>query len=126
VPSEEERRAFELAKDHRISKLSLISSAANLYGQKIADPTLVLQAAQMWWGWLVNEDGADVVPVATPAPVSVNNVAAGPVCDVCGKPLTEVAFKSGKPSWTPQQLADFGQAKYGKVLCKAHYFGAKV
>jgi hypothetical protein len=125
VDPAEERRAYEAAKDRRISRLSLISSAANLYSEKIADPQLVLAAAQMWESWIYGDvvvtNGTATVTSPAPAPASSPS---GPVCDECGQPLTEVAFKTGK-TWTVQQLADFGMAKYGKALCKQHYFGKK-
>lgn len=114
------------AKDRRISRLSLISSAANLYAQKIADPVLVLQAAQMWENWIYGAEGAMTQQSngATAQPLAP--VQTGPVCAVCGNPLTEVKFKSGKADWSVQDLANNGQAKYGQILCKAHYFGKKV
>jgi hypothetical protein len=119
--------ANDPATDRRISRLSLISSGANLYSQKIADPNLVLAAAQMWETWVYSGQATlDSIAAAAangvePTPVPI---ATGPVCAECGNPLTEVQFKTGK-TWTVQQLADFGMGKYGKFLCKQHYFGSK-
>jgi hypothetical protein len=130
-------QAAQAAKDRRISRLSLISSASTLYGSKIADPQLVLNAAKMWEVWVYDDgfptlprevvNGPTVAPayptdvtVPTPPPAAPT----GPVCAVCGNPLTEVSFKTGK-HWSVQELANYSQSKYGQLLCKSHYFGKK-
>ncbi|HEY8476246.1 MAG TPA: Rad52/Rad22 family DNA repair protein [Chloroflexota bacterium] len=41
-------------------------------------------------------------------------------CEECGQPLVETRFKDGT-SWTPTQLAAYGQRKHGRVLCMEHY-----
>lgn len=113
------------ATDRRISRLSLISSAANLYaGSKLVDPDIVLTTAKGWEAWVydgqpvVSGNGTETFAPAMPAPVLA------PTCAECGNPLTEVRFKTGN-TWTPETLAQLGQQKYGRVLCKQHYFGKK-
>ena len=122
--------ANDPATDRRISRLSLLSSAADLYAQKIADPQLVLAAAQMWEAWVYAEPAVvvtnGVAMQSLPLPPSTLPTVGAPagVCAVCTTPLSEVKFKSG-PSWQAWQLAEKSQAKYGKLYCKTHYFGSK-
>lgn len=111
------------ATDRRISRLSLISSAANLYAQK-GDPADVLSAAQMWESWVYAVQESANGRTITTVPIAPAPVAPGLVCSICGALLTEVSFKKGN-TWTPEYLAQQGQAKYATILCKQHYFGKK-
>jgi hypothetical protein len=107
------------ATDRRISRLSLISSAANFYAGKTADPAVPLATAQEWEAWVY--EGMPAAPsngAYTPAPASV------PMCAECNAALTPVNFKKGN-SWPVEQLASQSLSKFGKVLCKTHYFGRK-
>jgi hypothetical protein len=103
------------AKDLRISRLSLISSAARLYAALPPDPDLVLAAAQRWERWVYSTEA-----------ITTTNGVVTPVahCEECDAPLTSVTFKKGNV-WTPEYLEAQGKAKYGRVLCKMHYFGKK-
>ena len=107
------------ATDRRISRLSLISSAANLYAGKTADPSIVLQAAQEWESWIYA-----VQSMPTPSNGSAPPPEAVPACEECGNPLTQVMFKNGN-AWSIAHLASQGSTKFGRVLCKTHYFGKK-
>lgn len=42
------------------------------------------------------------------------------VCAECGEELTDTKFRDGT-SWTPAQLAAYGNRKHGRVLCMADY-----
>lgn len=107
------------ATDRRISRLSLISSAANFYAGKSADPNVVLNAAIGWEEWVYQgqpavTNGVSEAPAPEPAPT----------CAMCGNPLTPVQFKNGNV-WPIPYLVTQGQTKYGQILCKTHYFGKK-
>jgi len=116
------------ATDKRISRLSLVSSAASFYaGNSDADLDTVLDAAKAWETWIY--EGQPVAQTTAPPAVQYTSngkeVTRGPTCAVCGNPLTEVAFKKGN-TWPIDYLAQQGITKYGQVLCKQHYFGKKV
>lgn len=106
------------ATDRRISRLSLISSAANLFSGKTTDPAVVLNAAIDWEEWVYAGVPAQSNGVAAPAAPTV------PTCAECGVALTPVHFRTGN-TWPVELLASRSQEKFGKVLCKQHYFGKK-
>lgn len=57
---------------------------------------------------------ADATKYTAPPP---RQPAPPPVCACCGKQITEIRPKDGKPPVTVQQAADRSFKKYGRILC---------
>ena len=109
------------AKDRRITRLSLIGSAADCV-KNIPDANdiqsveqAVLTLAMAWESWIL-EFSPGMGETGPPAPLSL-------VCATCALPLGVVAFRDGR-KWSPNELAQNGMNRHGRVLCKTHYFEA--
>lgn len=109
------------AKDRRITRLSLVSSAAIVVAnlKEVDTPAqatdTVLALARDWEKWILEFSpgmGEEPPPAALPL-----------VCAQCALPLSVVQFRDGR-KWGLQQLAENGMSRHGKVLCKTHYFEA--
>jgi hypothetical protein len=111
------------AESRRIVRQSLLSTVGRLYCNDPKTPEEAIAIARTWEAY-VYEDAPPLQQfTANGSPVMVAP-ASTLVCAECGNPLTPVAFKTGN-TWPVEQLASQGQTKYGRVLCKQHYFGKK-
>jgi hypothetical protein len=106
---------------YRIIRQSLLSSASRLYQHETPDPDKVLAVAKEWEKWIYEPLPGAASPatngttVATPATL---------LCAECHNPVGDVSFKDGK-RWSTEELANRGIAKFGRALCKTHYFARK-
>lgn len=57
---------------------------------------------------ITNQDGEIVFEMGAPS---------GPVCEECGKAITDARRKDGS-IWTAAEIVDYGKRRYGKALCK--------
>lgn len=107
------------AESRRIVRQSLLSTVGRLYNNDPKTPEEAIEIARIWEAYVYEGTPPAVQFTANGTEVTPSAVL---LCAECNKPLTEVAFKKGSP-WSAEHLAQQGLAKYGKALCKTHYFG---